>query len=210
MSFTQSHGYLTWGGPSCNGAESWTSGLRFGNPVEPGTTDLEDVFNLIYGWLTDSPIGMSQVFRLGWVKLAAIGTDGRYPEGSEAVLYETAPLAGSTTAKHPPQVSLAVTLETGFTRGRAARGRLFLPTTGQDVGNDGLITAGAAEGVATRTAQFIDDVTDLMAAPALVMSDVGAGTTRPVEAVSVGRVFDTQRRRRRSLQENRFEALVNP
>lgn len=118
--------------------------------------------------------------------------------------------AGSTSLNHPPQVSLAVTLETGITRGRAARGRIYLPTTGQSVAADGRISSTNATDLAVRTATFLDDLTDLMAAPVWVMSDVGAGTSRPVEAVSVGRVFDTQRRRRRQLDEDRVSALINP
>lgn len=211
MPFTQSHARLTWGGSSCNGTEQWSSGLRFGNPVAGGTTDLADVYDLIYAWLTDSPVGMSQLFRLGWVKLAVIDVDGRYPPDTEALLYERAPeQAGSTALNHPPQVSLAVTLETGVTRGRAARGRMYLPTTGQSVAADGRISSANAESLAVRTATFLDDLTDLMAAPVWVMSEVGAGTSRPVDAVSVGRVFDTQRRRRRQLDEDRVSALINP
>lgn len=211
MAFTQSHARLTWGGTSCNGTEAWSTGLRFGNPVAGGTTDLSDVYDLIYGWLTDTPVGMSQLFRLGWVKLAVIGTDGKYPPDTEALLYERAPeQAGSSALNHPSQVSLAVTLETGVTRGRAARGRMYLPTTGQQVAADGRITTAQAEAVAVRTALFLDELTDLMAAPVWVMSDVGAGTSRAADAVSVGRVFDTQRRRRRQLDEDRFTAPINP
>lgn len=211
MAYPSQHLYLTWGGPSCQDAEAWQSGIRFPTPTVPGQVLAEDVDALIYGWLTDPTMACSGLFRHAWTKLAVIGTDGRYPADVEAVLYEKAPATVGTTGNgHPSQCTVAVTTLTERTRGPAARGRMYLPGNTSAVADDGRISVTAASNIATRTAQFLDDLTDLMGVPAYVFSEVGAGASNPIVAVSVGRVIDTQRRRRRSLEEDRQEALINP
>lgn len=204
------HLYLTWGGPSCQDGESWQSGLRFPVPTYPGSTQLEDVDLAIYTWLSDPQTACSGLFRHAWTKLAVIGTDGRYPDDVDALLYEKTPGTVGSGNGHPPQCSVAVTTLTERTRGRGVRGRMYLPGNNSTIADDGRISVTAATNIATRTAQFIDEVTDLMGVPAAVFSEVGAGAYNPIVAVGVGRVVDTQRRRRRSLVEDRQEALVNP
>ena len=111
---------------------------------------------------------------------------------------------------YPPQVSVCITTLTDARRGYASRGRFYLPPLAKYVGADGRISASDALTIATRTAVWVDDVTDLMGAPAAVFSNVGSGAVRNITSVGCGRVLDTQRRRRRSLDEDRQEALVNP
>lgn len=210
MAYSEQHLRLTFGG-TLGPEETWTTGLRFRPPTVPGETDLEDVAMRFYGFLTDTSVQMCQYVRFTWAKLAVVGTDGRYPEGVEAILWEPeSPLGGTGGTNMPPQVTLAVTLETGVSRGRASRGRMYLPPTSLFPGTDGRLTVAQAENVAVAAASMLDDVTDLMGAPVLVMSNIGQGVSRSVEAVSVGRVLDTQRRRRRSIDELRTSRLINP
>lgn len=208
--YPSQHLYLSWGGPSCQDGEAWQSGLRFPTPTVPGETLLEDVDLAIYGWLSDPNTACSGLFRHSWTKLAVIGTDGRYPDGVDALLYEKTPGSVGAGNGHPPQCSVAVTTLTERTRGRASRGRMYLPGNNSTIGDDGRITVAAASNIAVRTAAFLDEVTDLMGVPAAVFSDVGTGAMNPIVAVSVGRVVDTQRRRRRSLEEDRQRAEINP
>lgn len=209
MAYSEEHLRLTFGG-TLGPDETWTTGLRFRIPTVPGETDLEDVGLRFYEFLTDTGVQMCQYVRLTWAKLAVVGTDGRYPEDVEAVLWEPeSPLGGTGGVNMPPQVTLAVTLETGTQRGRAARGRMYLPPTSLLPEATGMLTVTQATNVATAAASFMEDVTDLMGGPALVMSNIGAGTSRSINAVSVGRVLDTQRRRRRSILEERISVPMD-
>lgn len=210
MTFTQEHLRFTFGG-SIGAQEQWSSGLRFGTVVQPGETALEDLYDQVYAWLSSSAINMCSYVRLNWVKLALVGIDGRYPDGVEALYYENPTgQAGPGQTNMPPQVSLAVTLETGVSRGRAHRGRMYLPPASLFPESDGRLTQVQATNAAVATASFLDLITNEMGAPVWVMSDIGTGTTRVATDVSVGRTLDTQRRRRRSIDEARVEVPINP
>lgn len=210
VTFTQPHLYLTFGG-TIGPYESWQCGVRFLTSTVEGTTDLQDLYDRTYGFLTDPAINMCQYVRLGWLKIALLDESGRYPDGFEALLYEVVPgQSGSGQTPMPPQTSLCITLETGATRGRAHRGRIYLPPVTQALGSDGRLSTTQAEQATLASSSWLDDMTDLMIAPAVVMSSLGTGTTRTITGTSVGRVLDTQRRRRRSAPEERMESLLNP
>jgi hypothetical protein len=136
------------------------------------------------------------------VKLNLIGVDGRY-ENQETVLDELEdPIQGTSSERPAPQVALVVSLGTDFTRGRAHAGRFYLPTPGFALSTAGVITEGQQAQVAQAAWAFIEDI--VTAVPGWrvgVVSDLGAGTERPVTHVRVGRVYDTIRSRRRSLDE---------
>lgn len=191
-------------------AEEAVFGLRFRNPPAPGQTLASDVFDATNDMLQSPDIKLSVHWALESVKIAFLDVDGRYT--ADAVEYVTPTLDSgpSTTLNYPPQVALAITTLTDARRGYGSRGRFYLPPVGIFVGATGRIDAPDAASAAARCALWVDEVTNLMGAPAAVFSDVGSGTTRNITAVGCGRVFDTQRRRRRSLVEEREEALVNP
>jgi hypothetical protein len=140
-----------------------------------------------------------------WLKAAAIKPDGHYLYSIPPGTYNYSPAnVGTANVYMAPQVTLAVTTLTSQARGRAARGRFYLPPILKTMQTDGRISAAeadAVEGVAktwllaiNATAQ-VDNVA--------VMSKLGTGTTNVVNAVGVGRVMDTMRSRRRSLAEGR-------
>ena len=121
----------------------------------------------------------------------------------------------------PPQVALCVSLWSGQRFGRGNRGRLYLPTPSASVGDSGLVDAGAVGFLRNVMARLLQDLTSAMqAAPNLgdvvpvIVSAGGTGTTpappitRAIEQIAVGRVLDTQRRRRRSLEEYPVYATI--
>lgn len=140
------------------------------------------------------------------IKLNEIGPNGRYLSASDTVLHEfETGVPGVGTAAQPPQTAVAVTLRTPVRRGLASSGRFFLPHLANGPSNDGRLLAGAAVGIATATTTFLNAIGPALGGnwrPA-VTSDVREGAIRDVTHCEVGRVLDTIRSRRSSLDEDR-------
>jgi hypothetical protein len=136
------------------------------------------------------------------IKLNLIGPDGKYVDTANTVLLEPeTPIVGTGTNRYPPQIAIAVTLNTAAKRGRASRGRFFLPIGGQ-VEADGQMSDNVATALAGMATTFLNALTD--AVPGWrpgVASNLGNGTERFVSHVSVGRVYDTIRSRRAAIPE---------
>lgn len=142
---------------------------------------------------------------LTMIKLNEIGPNGRYANPSETVLHEfETPVAGEGNASQPPQTAVAVTLRTAVRRGLAKSGRFYLPHLSYGPSSDGRMLAGQAENIATATTTFLQAINPALGgnwAPA-VTSDVREGAIRKVTHCEVGRVLDTIRSRRSSLEED--------
>jgi hypothetical protein len=206
--FDNTHGYLQWGG-KLPGNEQWTCGLRMadttgGNPAESDPTFLAALATHVTTYHQAALTGVSPLAKLSFVKFNGIGIDGKYLYQStqEVVLADLAG-GGAGAGNMPNQLALAVSLTTGFSRGPAHRGRFYLPMPTHTVGLDGLISTGAAGGVASTTTTFINGLNSITEnfQVAVYSRKLGAPAHRMVTGNQVGRVIDTQRRRRRSLAE---------
>lgn len=229
MAFSKEHVLLTWGG-SLPGLETWACSLRCAPmPVVPGAVNISDgdldglrpsYVAAVTAFHSAPATGLSGAATLKWVKLAAIDQDGKYKEDQtsvvETVIADVPGGAGFGNAPPPNQVAMAITLVTSAARGRASKGRFFLPLPNWPVNpTDGLIAEAAAIGVRGQVKTFLEAVadvpgidTDISPTP-VVMSQVGAGTTRKIIGCKVGRALDTQRRRRRSLPENYVVSAID-
>lgn len=185
-------------------------GLRFRLTALPGETQVEDLYTITNNYLQSTDVNLSSAWAIESVKLAFINPDGRYELDALEYIAPTLDSGPGTIPVYPPQTAVAVTTLTDARRGYASRGRYYLPPLAKYVGADGRISPADALSIATRSALWIDQMTDEMGAPAAVFSNVGSGAVRNILSVGCGRVLDTQRRRRRSLDEDRQEALVNP
>lgn len=145
------------------------------------------------------------------IKLNLIGTDGRYVN-NDTVLHEfETPVTGTGSTAFPPQVSLAVTLLGSRSRGPGSRGRFYIPGPALVIQGDGRITSSAALNIANMAANMIQDINEALPLWRVAnMSNVGAGVKSMISGVSVGRVYDTIRSRRRSLDEDRQVSTVDP
>lgn len=147
------------------------------------------------------------------VKLNLIGTDGKYVSKGNTVLHDYAGsgVAGQGTGGPvAPQLALALSLRTDFARGRAHAGRLYMPVPGLDLGADGRISASVASAMADIGATLVNACNASLADwNVAIQSNVGAGEARNVTGVGCGRVFDTIRSRRTSLDEDRQPAAVH-
>jgi hypothetical protein len=143
--------------------------------------------------------------RLDAIKFAAIGTNGLYLTDAEIFELST-PLAG-TASGITPQTTVVVSLRTATGFGDANYGRMYLPYTMGDNGSNPIMSQARAQGIANAGATFVGEMNgiagDLPSAGVVVnLSAKGAGTVKVVTRVGVGRVTDTQRRRREQLDED--------
>lgn len=140
------------------------------------------------------------------VRLDHVGSNGRIDQ--DAVFGRPAgntPVGGKSQAILPPSCALVLTLDTGR-RGRSRFGRMYLPILSTGMGNDGRIPANQQTEILAAARTFIKNVSN---APGIdgsfgvaVSSKAGAGSVVPVQAIRLGRVVDTMRSRRRSLDES--------
>lgn len=163
--------------------------------------------------------------RLTELKVADVGQDGKYPVGVTSYSHFYLPAltgAAAFVSGSTPQDALCITLTTGKPRGYASKGRIYMPPVANfGVQVDGLLTTGTALTFANNFKKFITDINAIPElGPVSVMSRgkgekvlnaarkrydwtyPGVGYSQAVTGVRVGRVVDTQRRRRRSLVEN--------
>lgn len=145
---------------------------------------------------------IASIARLMTVKLAPIGADGLYT-GDPTVVEVDQRGASTTLILNPPQVSLAVTLQSDR-RGATGRGRFFLPAPDIPVNAQLVIADAARNDVATSVAQWLNDLNnksglDVAASRVTIASTKGYNSD--VTSVRVGNVLDTIRSRRTSVEE---------
>lgn len=217
------HTLVTIGGSLFN-EEEWSIGVRLHNGAYDAQTPeginnanqaaLEDLWADAAAFVTDQDGAFSSRARLEWVKANAIGANGRYAEEGRTVAY-FAPqedwVVGLRDAA-PAQNALVYTLRGDRDRGRASRGRFYVPAGRLAIDSaTGRIPAASCQGYAAAGARFIEALNDwpgidLPSAPTVhVISELGnPGPIMEVDRVLVGDVVDTQRRRRNQMPETYY------
>lgn len=217
MTYANTHCLMTFGGAIAN-TEQWQCGLRWalaGTGETPAgdypdhTIDnvgMADILADLRAWQKHEALYWVDDVSLDWVKLAVINRDGTYAR-EPRVHSSTTKSVGAAYNRNWPQVAMAVTLHTGATFGTARAGRIYLPAPGLFRGPQELnLPALVATNIATRTASMLRDVRGELsvggnAVDLFVHSKKGTGRTRRVTQVRLGRVLDTQRRRRNAALE---------
>jgi hypothetical protein len=205
--FDSAHIYVQWGG-KLPGGEGWSCGLRMrkktSGAVDDGTGLLTGVSAAIATYHSSAQLNLSGLALLSFVKVNAINTAGHYQgSGTAQALFGDLPGGASNSAKYPNQVCCAISLTTGFSRGPAHRGRFYVPLPYADVQNDGRIADATANNMSVATDTLLSNLNAVNAdyEVAIFSRKAGAAGNRKVTGNVVGRVLDTQRRRRRSLAE---------
>lgn len=205
--FNTPHLYLQWGG-TLPGGDEWSCGLRM-IPINQGVATsnqarLDAAANAvhIFHGTVNSQISPRAV--LTFAKLNAIGVNGRYVE--QTTLEHIFPNEGGVgnEAKTPPnQVALVVSLTTAVSRGPAHRGRFYMPLPCLTPGIDGRITIADRNNVHDSAVDFLAalNAVDPNLKVAVMSRKLYAPASRLVTGIEVGRVLDTQRRRRNKLAE---------
>lgn len=226
------HMLLTFGGPLGN-SETWACGLRMTNDTMAAASDdgmagfgpdyVQEVHGKVRTYLT--AIGSNYLNGAGahsWTKFNAIGPDGKYIGSVTGEVLMTTPAPLATSAPYPFQLATAITLQTASKRGIATAGRFFLPCSPSMVDMDGGMPEAWCLTLGQRTRDFIISLNnwtgfDLPVAPVVSVvsrgrqiapGSYGTGAHRPVTEVRVGRVQDTQQRRRTHTAERHVPVAV--
>lgn len=187
------------------GEEGWSMGLTLahigtGDGGSPGTVS-EAIQSACEEFMGSTFLGANA--KLTTIKYNLIDVDGHYADSTETVRFDyDTPVPGHGGGSNLPQASLVVSLMTAVALGRAHTGRFYTPAFSAPLGTDGRVSEDVAALVAEQATTFLnainaDDDTYCVA----VLSNLGAGYQNHVTHVRVGRVVDTMRSRRTSLDE---------
>jgi len=208
--FDSAHLYLQWGG-KLPGNEQWSNGLRMAPVGASASNDpvgmLSAITSAVQAFHTAANANIHTACKLSFVKLNYIAPSGHYAENVtyQQIVADVAGAGPGSSGMTPPnQIALAISLTTDVTRGPAHRGRFYLPMPATPVQTDGLILATTRDNIKTQSLTFINalNAVNTNYKVAVFSRKLGSPMHRTVLGVQVGRVLDTQRRRRRSLVEN--------
>lgn len=215
-------------GPAADPYEIWSTSLKFvsrtdtggggSSPVSMDLDELSDYIDTVILPAVQSLSGLSALSVAGGsvkvttVKFNDVGPDGLYTN-NPSVQRELAPqsFGGTSTLTYPTQIAKVVTLESGFYRGPASRGRMYIPgPTNTYNPTTGLLTITQTEVDAWGT--WVESMAGsttaggrtLNVVPAVV-SSIGDGFAwREITGVSMDNRADVQRRRANDLQGQRL------
>jgi hypothetical protein len=214
MPFPNAHLRVTWFGDGWASQEEWSTGLRINGIAMPSAAQLDSLDAAFAALFSNPNIVTTRAVRYLGVKVAPQDVNGLY--GASGVAKEklrATPLA-TTNAGGLPQATMVATLTTATPRGLANEGRMYLPATTLVPADDGRIVAGIAESYRDAVVTFINAVDAVGLGPVSVFSKgtpkTPGGAVRDVTGVRLGRVVDTQRRRRNRIPEMYVSAATGP
>lgn len=208
---------VTFGGKIYGNAEIWSNGVNFGkNLAHTGMTEAqlkgaaEAISSDVETWFKSGGAAISNSSTLEWVKVALIGTDGKYVFDSDLFDFDT-PVSGQSSVKPAPQLTTVLTMETSRRRVPGRFARIYPPMNVPNALTNGRVSVAIANGMRDAFANLLNEMNDqlsiLVTTPvrAIVASEK---TTEhfQVKSVKVGDVVDTQRSRRNAF----IEAYTEP
>lgn len=192
---------IVWGG-TLAGSESWSCGLHF---ISPDAAPLDDnlVAQAVGQWFTRLTSNISSLAKLEWCKVNKIDpTTGLYVDAANPRTVFIDPVVSGGSSPNFPHLSVCVSTYTAAARGRASKGRFYPPTSGGlSLGTDGKIVEAVALEMSASAAQLITDLNGTNTGECVVFSKIGQSILE-ISGCRVGRVADTQQRRRRNLTED--------
>lgn len=218
-----SHYRITYSGtlgvPGAVGSEEWSCNVSFKEPTGLFLvrSDLPALATAVRGpWVTNVMPKLSNAVALTRVRVASVGATGLVPRDSSGAYIQGDDVTasfGSGTVYLPYQLALAVSWHSAFS-GPNGRGRIFLPMpTLGTITSDGLLPTSTRDAFTTSMKTYADAVNvalnSKLAGMRLCIASAGSPSKgispglRDITGVSVGRVVDTQRRRRGQLLEAR-------
>lgn len=212
------HHYLLQFGGDLAPDEIWSNSIRLsivGGVVTNLSTAQEaallpTIKGYLTTWMGTSTAGWSNRTKLRYIKLNHVDPDGHYFSTTEtnAAYYDVEPyVTGAASSPFPNATSMVLSWRTEALRGRASKGRIFLPapslavdiTTGRWSSNNTQQPALAAK--TFLNALRADATLATIGLVPVVASKLGTGTIREITGVRVGNVPDVMRSRRNQQRE---------
>lgn len=196
------------------GPEIWSTGFQTDEPGDflgvPTSGQVSAVAAALQAWFEAPLAGIGQQAFATVLKVAQIGPDGRVlVDGSGAYVQTIQPVSfhgHGIDPTHPWQVAQVLTLVT-TRHGARGKGRMYLPQPAAAVGTDGRIDSSVRGNMLAAAATAIGSINSALAVsggvgPFHVAVASSMGEVHPVTQLRMGRVLDTQRRRRDGLSED--------
>lgn len=192
---------LSYGGPLFT-LETWSCNMHIVS-TDPMTETASDFETALTAWFISSTACNNVKSKLAWIKFNEINpVTGKYLSETEADTHFLVTPAPGVGAMQESQLSLCVSFITEAARGYASKGRVFPPSgTFTLDGLSGQVTAAAALSCAQAMNSLVTTINGFGQAKVHVFSKTGQ-TSRQVTGIRVGRILDTQRRRRSQLVED--------
>lgn len=205
-------------GQAYGGAEEWTTGFYVGHEdADAGVPTQADADYIKARWqtlFTHGNMGIGNTHTTTHIKVSEINPDGTTVLANTVFANYTSPIAGAETSIKPiPQVALVVTLKSSIPRGLGSKGRMYFPGICKQVTSNGKISNTDINNMSGLLQTFFNGVnTDLGIRGKIILaskgSSAGAGFNKNVNAIRVGDVYDTQRRRRNGLTESYVASTI--
>lgn len=231
MSYTENFALLRYGGSAWANTENWSCGLKLrhlGGDDASAMRDeceatIDEVVDIVTTYYTTNFAHFSAGTRLNWVRLNVINKDtGDYNYPNDPLIVENLDVTGGG-ATGIPQVAYCVTTRGDPKRGAGAFGRWFVPMANLTPAADGRLATSVASIMADTAGTFLAALgsidsglgPDAWAPWHFGLSGTGSvasrtGVDSAIRQVDVGRVMDTQRRRRNQLLEAYETATTYP
>lgn len=206
---------VTLSGTMFGGAEEWSTGFFLGEEGAdaPDPTDVTPV-DILAAWRTFFEAGNSYIntnYLTTQCKVAKWDDNGQTIDGTVFYAYPATEINGSVASPIlPPQCSLVVTLLSDRPRGKASKGRMYLPgIASSPAAATGKLSSVVVGTIADNLKTFFDSLAGdadipgelILAAKSSGPLNVNPAQNDYVETIRVGDVIDTQRRRRNGLAE---------
>lgn len=206
VTYAQDHRLLTIRGVSQGSADRWGIGLRFARTglTQPTQAEVDACVAPIRAWFTSTSSFFPLTTTVDEIKLAPIGTNGKYPPGLDSVIATigTAITGTTSTAALPPQVAWVVSLTTPLPRGRGHIGRVYLPAFRSSIPlTNGRLGTTEVTGMLATFKTMANALIGLSGLNTMVVASPLGAPFQAVTGLRGGLVLDTQRRRRDDLDE---------
>lgn len=182
--------------------ESWSCSLHFITPTIPATNP-QNFGAAVSAWFTRMDSNIADWANLEYLKINAVDpVTGDYLSQTESNTYFWVTPPVGQAPKVVPHATLVCSWVTGVVRGPASKGRMYPPSGGLwAIGADGRTTTAAALAQSASHAQLITDLNGSAGGECYIWSQVHQ-VQQEIIGARVGRVYDTQQRRRKNLIED--------
>ena len=221
MAYPKDFTSITMNGTLASGNEIWSAGLHVMHEEasvpsaqwralwEPIADDVAAIMTDFY---TDPRVMTPTDAPMTSVKIAHLGTDGKYIEEALEVA-TTAP--GTRNENYLPQGTLVSTLVSLKFKDPGKYNRFYLPISPFQLGAGWRLSTGKQAEYAACVVEMVNALNALFSTSFLgdqvfvgVLSSAGAGHENLVNSVRIGAIVDTQRRRRNKLPEQYVEDFL--
>lgn len=205
---------VTLSGTMFDGGEIWSTGFFLGQEGSDAADGSDAMATAILAaWETffeHANSSIASTYKTTQCKVAKIDTSGHTVDDKVFYAYPGSTIQGaSVNSPLPPQCTVVVTLLSDRPRGKASKGRMYLPGWANNLQGNGKMSGLHVGQLADNMKTFFDALTGHIDIPdQLILAAKGTGAFPAltaqndyVETIKVGDVIDTQRRRRNDLNE---------